>query len=105
MHFPRSGLQGVALACSLAASGCASSNSSGTASAASSAPVSSATPAATASSSGQAREATPAPGMKAGDKAPAFRLQGSDGKEHALSDHSGRQVVVLAWFPKAFTAG
>jgi hypothetical protein len=40
-----------------------------------------------------------------GDKAPAFSLQGSDGKMHALADHAGKDVVVVAWFPKAFTGG
>ena len=39
-----------------------------------------------------------------GDTAPDFRLEGSDGKMHALGDHRGRSVV-LAWFPKAFTPG
>jgi hypothetical protein len=40
-----------------------------------------------------------------GDRAPDFRLEGSDGKQHALADHAGKQVVVIAWFPKAFTGG
>ena len=39
-----------------------------------------------------------------GDPAPDFALSGSDGQTHRLSDHAG-QVVVLAWFPKAFTGG
>jgi peroxiredoxin Q/BCP len=43
--------------------------------------------------------------LKAGDPAPEFSLPGSDGKTHRLSDHRGRQAVVLAWFPKAFTGG
>jgi cytochrome oxidase Cu insertion factor (SCO1/SenC/PrrC family) len=42
--------------------------------------------------------------LKVGDKAPAFELQGSDGKIHKLSDYKGK-TVVLAWFPKAFTGG
>ena len=42
--------------------------------------------------------------LKVGDMAPAFALQGSDGKVHRLSDHKGT-AVVLAWFPKAFTGG
>jgi hypothetical protein len=45
-----------------------------------------------------------APTLKAGDVAPAFALQGSDGKVHRLSDYKGK-TVVLAWFPKAFTGG
>jgi cytochrome oxidase Cu insertion factor (SCO1/SenC/PrrC family) len=44
------------------------------------------------------------PTLKAGDVAPAFALQGSDGKVHRLSDYKGK-TVVLAWFPKAFTGG
>lgn len=42
---------------------------------------------------------------KVGDKAPAFKLEGSDGKIYALSDFKGKSAVVLAWFPKAFTGG
>jgi len=42
--------------------------------------------------------------LKAGDAAPEFSLEGSDGKTHSLADHRGK-VVVLAWFPKAFTGG
>ena len=42
--------------------------------------------------------------LNVGDPAPAFKLPGSDGKDHALSDLKG-QTVVLAWFPKAFTGG
>jgi hypothetical protein len=42
--------------------------------------------------------------LKVGDAAPAFALQGSDGKAHKLSDNKGK-TVVLAWFPKAFTGG
>ncbi|MET0850487.1 MAG: redoxin domain-containing protein [Candidatus Rokuibacteriota bacterium] len=40
-----------------------------------------------------------------GARAPEFRLAGSDGREYALSDLVGKRGVVLAWFPKAFTAG
>jgi len=40
-----------------------------------------------------------------GDRAPELMLAGSDGKTHRISDHAGKQVVVLAWFPRAFTAG
>ena len=40
-----------------------------------------------------------------GDAAPDFRLQASDGKTYSLSDFSGRQPLVIAWFPKAFTSG
>ena len=44
------------------------------------------------------------PTLKVGDRAPAFALQGSDGKMHRLSEYKGK-TVVLAWFPKAFTGG
>jgi len=43
--------------------------------------------------------------VKVGDMAPDFSLQGSDGKTHKLSDYRGKQAVVIAWFPKAFTQG
>jgi peroxiredoxin Q/BCP len=42
--------------------------------------------------------------LKAGDKAPAFKMVGSDGKTYSLADLKGK-TVVLAWFPKAFTGG
>jgi len=44
------------------------------------------------------------PELKEGDAAPAFELPGTDGRTHRLADYRGR-TVVLAWFPKAFTAG
>ena len=43
--------------------------------------------------------------LKAGDAAPEFELKGSDGKTYKLSDFKGKQAVVVAWFPKAFTGG
>ena len=43
--------------------------------------------------------------LKVGDPAPDFSLQASDGKTYRLSDFKGKQAVVLAWFPKAFTGG
>ncbi len=43
--------------------------------------------------------------LKVGDKAPDFELKGSDGKTYHLKDFEGKQAVVLAWFPKAFTGG
>ena len=50
---------------------------------------------------GAAHAADLAPGAKA----PEFVLAGSDGREHRLSDFAGKEGVVLAWFPKAFTPG
>ncbi len=43
--------------------------------------------------------------LKVGDMAPAFSAPGSDGKTHTLAESKGKQAVVLAWFPKAFTGG
>jgi peroxiredoxin Q/BCP len=42
--------------------------------------------------------------LKVGDMAPDFTLQASDGQTYTLSKLRG-QHVILAWFPKAFTAG
>lgn len=42
--------------------------------------------------------------LKLGDRAPDFTLPGTDGKTYALAQLKGHWVV-LAWFPKAFTAG
>jgi len=46
-----------------------------------------------------------AEGLKVGDPAPDFELVGSDGKTHKLADYKGKQAVIIAWFPKAFTGG
>jgi peroxiredoxin Q/BCP len=43
----------------------------------------------------------PAPGQLA----PDFALPASTGKTVKLSDYRGKQTVVLAFFPKAFTGG
>jgi peroxiredoxin Q/BCP len=43
--------------------------------------------------------------LKVGDMAPDFSLQGTDGQTHTLSEYRGKQAVVVAWFPKAFTGG
>ncbi|MEO0437705.1 MAG: peroxiredoxin [Pseudomonadota bacterium] len=43
--------------------------------------------------------------LAVGELAPDFTLRGSDGKEYRLSDYRGKQAVVLAWFPRAFTSG
>ena len=39
-----------------------------------------------------------------GQKAPAFNLDGSDGKKHSLSDYQGK-TVVLYFYPKDDTPG
>jgi thioredoxin-dependent peroxiredoxin len=46
-----------------------------------------------------------APPLPVGAKAPSFALLGSDGKAHGLTSHQGKEAVVLAFFPKAFTGG
>jgi peroxiredoxin Q/BCP len=43
--------------------------------------------------------------LNVGDPAPNFKLLASDGKTYQLSDFKGKEAVVLAWFPKAFTQG
>ena len=43
--------------------------------------------------------------LKVGDPAPDFELKGTDGKTYKLSDFRGKKMVVIAWYPKAFTGG
>lgn len=43
--------------------------------------------------------------LKVGATAPNFTLTGTDGKKVTLSDYKGKNVVVLAFFPAAFTGG
>ncbi len=43
--------------------------------------------------------------LKVGDKAPAFSLEGTDGKTYSLDQFKGKKAVVIAWFPKADTPG
>lgn len=43
--------------------------------------------------------------LKAGDAAPDFTVKASDGKTYSLKQFKGKQAVVIAWFPKAFTGG
>jgi peroxiredoxin Q/BCP len=45
------------------------------------------------------------PALKVGEPAPDFELKASDGKTYKLTDFRGKQPVVVAWFPKAFTGG
>ncbi|GAB3271653.1 peroxiredoxin [Parahaliea aestuarii] len=43
--------------------------------------------------------------LEVGDPAPDFTLPASDGKTYSLADFRGKQAVVVAWFPKAYTKG
>lgn len=43
--------------------------------------------------------------LAVGDAAPDFTLPSTDGNEVTLSSFAGQKKVVLAFFPKAFTAG
>lgn len=43
--------------------------------------------------------------LEVGDKAPAFNLQATDGKTYSLEQFLGKQAIVIAWYPKAFTSG
>jgi peroxiredoxin len=43
--------------------------------------------------------------LKVGDQAPDFTLPNIDNKPIKLSDYKGKKVVVLAFFPAAFTGG
>ena len=40
-----------------------------------------------------------------GDPAPDFELAASDGETYTLAQFRGKQAVVIAFFPKAFTGG
>ena len=42
--------------------------------------------------------------LKAGDKAPEFRVKADDGREVSLEDFRGKRVL-LYFFPKANTPG
>jgi thioredoxin-dependent peroxiredoxin len=43
--------------------------------------------------------------LAVGDPAPDFSLEATDGKTYTLAQFKGKQTVVLAWYPKAFTSG
>lgn len=43
--------------------------------------------------------------LSVGDPAPDFSLPASDGRTYSLADFKGRQAVVIAWFPRAYTSG
>ena len=42
---------------------------------------------------------------KVGDPAPDFEMTGTDGKTYRLSDFVGKQALIIAWYPRAFTGG
>ena len=48
---------------------------------------------------------SPRVALEPGDMAPEFSLEASDGRTYRLADYRGQRAVVVAWFPKAFTAG
>ena len=43
--------------------------------------------------------------LKVGDMAPDFELNSTTGKKIKLSDFRGKKIVVVAFFPAAFTGG
>jgi peroxiredoxin Q/BCP len=49
--------------------------------------------------------APPKTHLKVGDKAPEFMLKSTEGRDVKLSSFRNKKTVVLAFFPKAFTAG
>jgi len=49
--------------------------------------------------------APPKTNLKVGDEAPDFSLPDTSNKPVKLSDFRGKKVVVLAFFPAAFTGG
>jgi len=49
--------------------------------------------------------APPKTHLKVGDVAPDFNLPSTQGGRVKLSDFKGKNVVVLAFFPAAFTGG
>lgn len=50
-------------------------------------------------------QAPPKTHLKVGDSAPDFDLPSTAGKKVKLSEFRGKQNVVLAFFPAAFTGG
>ena len=52
-----------------------------------------------------AQQPAAAPLLKIGDVAPNFTLGSTKGGKVTLADYKGKQPVVLAFFPAAFTGG
>ena len=48
---------------------------------------------------------TAAAAPQEGEAAPGFELAASDGATYTLAQFRGKQSVVIAFFPKAFTGG
>ena len=53
----------------------------------------------------QAPQTPPKTTLKVGDTAPDFSLPSTAGGQAKLADYIGKKVVVLAFFPAAFTGG
>jgi peroxiredoxin Q/BCP len=49
--------------------------------------------------------ASTAMALEVGDQAPDFLLEGTDGQSYSVSQFKGKEAVVIAWYPKAFTGG
>ena len=43
--------------------------------------------------------------LEVGDVSPSFELPASDGKTYRSTEYVGKQAMVIAWYPKAFTSG
>lgn len=56
-------------------------------------------------SAGIASAQAPSTHLKVGDSAPDFTLRSTDGSDVTLSSFRGKNTVVLAFFPAAFTGG
>ena len=52
-----------------------------------------------------AAEEEPVEGIKVGDVAPDFEVKDEAGNTVKLSQHRGKQAVLLAFYPKDFTSG
>lgn len=50
---------------------------------------------------GQTGATNYSPGLAVGTRAPAFRLKGQDGHEHALADYLKHGIVALVFFRSA----